>query len=50
MPFFLSDLEGGPKLGQALLNIPGQEIKRVVLGQAQKAPIIKEFISRQLNS
>jgi probable selenium-dependent hydroxylase accessory protein YqeC len=43
------DLERGRKLGQALLNIRGQEIKRVVLGQAQKAPIVKEVISRQLN-
>jgi hypothetical protein len=43
------DLERGRKLGQALLNIRGQEIKRVVLGQAQKTPIVKEVISRQLN-
>jgi probable selenium-dependent hydroxylase accessory protein YqeC len=41
----LSDLEGGRKLGQALLNIPDQEIKRVVLGQAQKAPIIKAVMT-----
>ena len=44
-----NDLEKGRKLGQALLNIPGQEIKRVVLGQAQKAPIVKEVLSRQPN-
>jgi hypothetical protein len=41
-----NDLEKSRKLGQALLNIPGQEIKRVVLGRAQKAPIVKGVISR----
>jgi hypothetical protein len=40
------ELERGRKLGQALLNLPGQEIKRVVLGQAQKVPVVKEVISR----
>jgi molybdenum cofactor cytidylyltransferase len=44
-----NDLERGRKLGRALLNILGREIKRVVLGQAQKAPIVKEVMSRQLN-
>ncbi len=44
-----NDLERGRKLGQALLNIPGREIKRVVLGQAQKAPLVKEVISRPLD-
>ncbi len=43
------DLERGRELGHALLRIPGQEIKRVVLGKAQKAPIVKEVISRQIN-
>jgi molybdenum cofactor cytidylyltransferase len=41
-----NDLERGRELGRALLNVPGQEIKRVVLGQAQKAPVVKEVISR----
>lgn len=41
-----NDLEKSRKLGQALLNIPGQEIKRVVLGRAQKVPIVKGVISR----
>ncbi len=44
-----NDLERGRQLGRALLNILGPEIKRVVLGQAQKAPVVKEVISRQLN-
>jgi molybdenum cofactor cytidylyltransferase len=44
-----NDLERGRKLGQALLQIPGQEIKRVVLGQAQKVPVVKEVIPRNLN-
>ena len=39
------DLERGRKLGKALFNIPDQEIERVVLGKAQKAPIVKEVIS-----
>jgi probable selenium-dependent hydroxylase accessory protein YqeC len=39
------DLERGRKLGQALFNIPDQKIERVVLGQAQKAPIVKGVIS-----
>ena len=43
------DLERGRKLGQVLLNIPGREIKRVVLGRAQKALVVKEVISRQQN-
>lgn len=41
-----NDLERGRKLGRALLDIPGQEIGRVVLGQAQKPPSVKEVISR----
>ena len=44
-----NDLERGRKLGRALFQIPGQEIRRVVLGQAQKAPFVKEVISRNLN-
>jgi probable selenium-dependent hydroxylase accessory protein YqeC len=44
-----NDLERSRKLGRALLNIPGREIKRVVLGQAQKAPVVKEVISRHPN-
>jgi molybdenum cofactor cytidylyltransferase len=39
------NLERGRKLGQALFNIPDQEIERVVLGQAQKEPIVKGVIS-----
>jgi probable selenium-dependent hydroxylase accessory protein YqeC len=42
-------LERGRKLARALLHIPGQEIKRVVLGQAQKIPVVQEVISRHLN-
>ncbi|NWF54583.1 MAG: putative selenium-dependent hydroxylase accessory protein YqeC [Syntrophaceae bacterium] len=44
------ELERGRKLGQALLNLPGQEIKRVILGQAQKVPVVKEVISRPLSA
>jgi molybdenum cofactor cytidylyltransferase len=43
------DLERGRKLGRALLHIPGQEIKRVVLGHAQKAPFVEEVIPRHLS-
>jgi probable selenium-dependent hydroxylase accessory protein YqeC len=41
-----NDLERGRKLGWALFTIPDQEVERVVLGQAQKTPIVKEVISR----
>jgi probable selenium-dependent hydroxylase accessory protein YqeC len=43
-----NDLDKGRRLGRTLLRIPGQEIERVVLGQAQKEPIVKEVISRQM--
>lgn len=44
------DLEKGRELGQALLRLPDPKMKRVVLGQAQKEPIIKEVIFRPLKS
>ncbi len=44
-----NDLERGRKLGRVLFQIPGHEIRRVVLGQAQKVPVVKEVIYRPLN-